>query len=341
MQIDGSYGEGGGQILRTSLSLSAITGRRVEIANIRAGRSRPGLQPQHLAAVNATAAICSARLAGAAVGSQRLLFAPESPVQAGDYRFAIGTAGAAPLVLQTVFVPLALADGASSVEITGGTHVPHAPPADYVGAVYLRTLARCGHDGEMSYDRAGFFPRGGGLVKARIPGRARPRPAVIAVRQAGPLQAFIVTAQLPEHVSERGAATVASFMRGVGRKILVERLSLESPGPGAAVVIACGCAGFTALGERGKPMEEVAEEACRSFMEWWKTGAAVDEHLADQLALPMSLVDGESVWTTPQVTDHVRTVLWTVSRFLPIDHDVTESAGLATVRLRGHEPARS
>jgi RNA 3'-terminal phosphate cyclase (ATP) len=209
VQIDGSYGEGGGQIIRTSLSLAVLTGRPVHVSNVRARRSRPGLQPQHLTAVRAAASLCAAELKGDAVGSTSFVFAPQAPVQAGDYRFNIGTAGAASLVAQTVLVPLSHAGAPSRVVIIGGTHVPHAPPADYLGRVYLPALRRAGLEAEVDYPKAGFFPKGGGEVVLSIAGV--PASTALNLVDRGKLRTLssaVVTSNLGEHVSQRGADTV-------------------------------------------------------------------------------------------------------------------------------------
>jgi RNA 3'-terminal phosphate cyclase (ATP) len=339
VQIDGSFGEGGGQIIRTAVSLSAITGRAVEIYNVRGRRPKPGLQPQHLASVRAAAALCGAVLRGDSAGSMQLSFAPQSAVQAGDHRFDIGTAGAAPLVAQTVLVPLALAQGSSSVTITGGTHVPHAPTAEYLEAVYIPSLRRAGLEVAFSYSSAGFYPRGGGQIDLRIGPSTSIAP--LDLRERGPLQegrAYVVTSNLPDHVAERGAATVASAMRAVGRKFAIETRAFPSPGPGAAVVVTAQCqgglAGFSSIGELRKPMEKVAEAPCKEFMRWWKSGASCDEHLADQMVLPMLFASGASCWSTPSVTEHLRTVLWVAQQFLSVEAELEERPdGLGTVRL--------
>jgi len=342
--VDGSHGEGGGQILRTSLSLSALTGRPVEIVRIRAGRSRPGLQPQHLASVRAAAGLCAAQLEGAEIGSGRLRFVPHSPPAPGAYHFAIGTAGAAPLVLQTVLLPLALAPGPSHVTVTGGTHVSHAPTADYVERVYLPTLARHGLVASIESPRAGFFPKGGGVVQAEIGGWAVPQPVTLTERgELRALTALVLTAGLPPTVAERGIAAVRQEVGRLPVELSVETREVSAASPGAAVLLVAACegglAGFSVIGERGKRMETVVEEACRAFREWWETDAACEEHLADQLVLPMALTAGESRWTTSQVTEHLRTVLWVVPQFLPVETSLTENpdgSGLVTL-----QPGRS
>ena len=338
--IDGSHGEGGGQILRTSLSLSALTGRPVEIVRIRAGRARPGLQPQHLASVKAAAGLCAAHLEGAEIGSVRLRFAPQSPPTPGVYHFAIGTAGATALVLQTVLMPLAFAPDASQVTVTGGTHVSHAPTADYLERVYLPTLARHGLAASLLSPKAGFFPKGGGVVNAGVEGSAAPSPVTLTERgDLRAMTALVVTSRLPPTVAERGIAAVRQELGRLPVELSVETREAPSAGSGAAVLLVAECegglAGFSAIGERGKRMESVAEQACRAFKDWWETGAACEEHLADQLVLPMALTAGESRWTTSRVTEHLRTVLWVVPQFLPVEAALVENpdgSGLVTLK---------
>lgn len=212
-RIDGSYGEGGGQILRTAVTLSAMTGDSVEISNIRANRSKPGLQPQHLSAVRAAAALCRAKLSGDAVGSRQLLFHPCVRPQAGEYRFDIGTAGAATLLAQTVLLPLALATNASRVILTGGTHVPMAPMAEYLENIYVPLLTRAGLAVRLHTPRLGFYPRGGGEIALEIAPVSMVQPLQLPTRGTlRRLQAIIVTANLPSHVAERGATTTTNPM---------------------------------------------------------------------------------------------------------------------------------
>jgi len=337
--LDGAYGEGGGQILRTAATLAALTGTPVEISHIRAGRSKPGLQPQHLAAVTAAARLCDAELHGATVGSGFLRFTPRAPVTAGEHVSDIGTAGAAPLVLQTVLLPLALAHAecnsaapVSRVRITGGTHVPHAPTGEYLRRVYLPMLARMGVSAAVEMPRAGFYPRGGGELMAEIAPAAGLQPITLCTRgKALEVVAAILTAELPDHVGERGAAAAERALGKLGMPGRVECTALPSNGPGAAAVVTARCesghAGFSALGERGKPMERVVEDAFADFQRWWKGGAACDEHLADQLVLPAALAPGESRWTAPAVSEHLRTALWAAARFLPIRYGIEEREG--------------
>ncbi len=338
LTIDGSHGEGDGQTLRTSLTLAALTGRAVTLTRIRAGRDKPGLKAQHLAAVRAAAAVCAATTAGAELGSTQLSFIPNAPVTSGVYHFDIGTAGAATLVMQTLLPLLTLADSPSRVTVTGGTHVSFAPPAEHLTEVFLPILAAHGLDAEITTATVGLLPRGGGALTLTTPGSSRLHPFTLTKR--GPIQAVtahILTSGLPAEVGKRGAAAVETALRGLPLTVSVR--DVPSPGTGAAVVLIAECegsrAGFSALGQRGRPMEAVAGEACAALKEWQTTGAACEEHLADQLVLPAALASGTSWWTTARVTDHLRTVLWVVPQFLDVEVALWEredGTGEITVR---------
>jgi RNA 3'-terminal phosphate cyclase (ATP) len=342
IEVDGSVGEGGGQIIRTSVSLAAITGRPVQIINIRARRSKPGLQAQHLTSVRAAATLCDAELKGAELGSQFLRFMPGPLSRQDAFSFDVGTAGATGLVAQTVLVPmLFLPTHPVSATVRGGTHVPMSPTADYVEAVYRPALHQMGAQVDFGYTRAGFFPRGGGEVALRC-GEAGLRETIDRTERGRlkRLRLFIVTCQLPDHVAERGVDTLMKELRGYGVPILVERRALDGGSPGAAIVLTAECenggGGWTSLGERGKPIERVAQEALRDFQRWYAGGAAVDEHLSDQLVLPCSLVRATSRWTTPVITEHLRTVLEIAQKFLPITYSLdTQPDGSGLVMLHG------
>jgi RNA 3'-terminal phosphate cyclase (ATP) len=258
-------------------------------------------------------------------------------VQPGHYEFDIGTAGASTLVMQTVLLPLALADAPSRVVVEGGTHVPHAPTAQYLMHVYGDVLKECGLDVAFDSPAAGFFPRGGGRVEAEI-GASTLQPVDLVERgRLRGLTVYVVTSGLPSHVAERGASTAEKALSGF-RKPRIVALDLPSRGQGASVVVVAECenvrAGFSSIGERGKPMERVVEDACREFADWYRTGAACDEHLADQLVLPMALTRSTSRWSTSTVSEHLRTVLWVVEKFLPVSTSIEErvdGSGLVTV----------
>lgn len=353
VQIDGAAGEGGGQIIRTGVSLAALTGRSVEIINIRARRSKPGLQAQHLTAVRAAAALCNAELTGAELGSLTLRLTPGERARRETFTFDVAearggaSAGATGLVAQTLLVPLALlSEDMVAVEIKGGTHVPMSPPADYIQHVYTPLLRQMGLSVTCKSTRAGFFPRGGGEIHLKVEGGALRAPVDFVERgKLTGLRLCIITSQLPEHVAARGQDALLKELKGYGVPIAVELRNLEGNGAGAAVVLVAECksglGGWTSLGERGKPMERVALEALRGFQNWYATGAGVDEHLADQLVLPCALTAQTSRWTTPEITEHLRTVLWVAEQFLPISYTLEQRAdGTGLVTLHGVAAAK-
>lgn len=335
VQIDGSYGEGGGQILRTCATLSAITGRPLEIVNIRAGRAKPGLQRQHLMAVRAAGKLCGAKLVGDAVGSVFLRMEPTGPVTSESYAFDIGTAGSTSLVLQTVIPALAAVGTAADAKVVGGTHNPFAPTADYLERVYLPTLADYGWHTEYFSEKAGYNPIGGGDQTIAVLESSAPRPFLISERHGEMrISAYITVSNLPSEVAERGGAQVASRLKNIG-PVEVHEMKKSAEGKGAAVLIVAEGdgyrAGFTGLGSKGKPMQKVADDACDDFLSWYETGAPLEEHLSDQLVLPAALTRGRSVWRTSRVTEHLRTVLWVVEQFLPVQTTLNEETG--TVRV--------
>ena len=344
VSIDGSFGEGGGQILRTSVSLAAFTGKTLELTNIRARRSKPGLHAQHLTSVLAAAKLCNAYLEGAALHSQRLLFVPSALSYSKEFNFEVGTAGSTGLIAQTMLVPsLFLPNAPSKAFLRGGTHVPMAPNSDYIEAVYLPLLRRMGAEVEFSSQRAGFFPKGGGEIEFQVAGSLKSPINLIERGQLTSLNVITTTSLLPEHVAERGEIALSKELRGYGVPVKFERRDLKSTGPGAAVLVVAECengiAGFSSLGERGRPMERVAADALKAFQKWFASGCATDEHLADQLVLPCSLIPEESAWNTSEVTEHLRTVLFVAKQFLPeMRYELSENAdGSGEVRVTGEK----
>jgi RNA 3'-terminal phosphate cyclase (ATP) len=324
IEIDGSAGEGGGQIVRTAVSLAAVTGRGVEIVRVRERRERPGLQPQHLAAVRAAAAICDATTVGDRVGSRHLLFEPGRAPASGDYVFDVRTAGAATLVMQTVLVPLLRAEGESSIEVIGGTHQPMSPPADYLQHVYAPALGRFGEHVEAEYGPAGYYPRGGGRVRAIVAGGTLGSVELVDRGRRESLDAYVVTSGLAEHVAERGAATISELVPDAR----IHVIDAQAFSRGAAVTLVArhvgGLGGFSSIGRPGLPMERVASGACQRFLEWNALDAACDEHLSDQLVLPACLGKATSQWTTPRVTEHLRTVLGVAEAFVPMSWTIAD-----------------
>ncbi|MBN1283984.1 MAG: RNA 3'-phosphate cyclase [Anaerolineae bacterium] len=333
--IDGSYGEGGGQVLRTALALACITQTPVEIANLRAGRKTPGLAAQHLTCVRAAADICRAEVHGDKLGSQWVRFTPGGPVAPGDYTWDVsavagrGSAGATSLVIQTVLLPLALAAGRSTLTIKGGTHVPFSPPMHYLQTVFLPAL---GLPVEIEVLDWGWYPRGGGAVRVEIDGPAAL--SALDLEARGPLariEGVAAVTNLPAHIPQRMVNRARGALRGLDAPQDITPLRARGPAPGAGIFLtaryANGCAGFSALGKKGKASEAVAEEACNALLAHHRSAAAVDKHLADQLVLPCALAAGRSVITTPEVTLHLTTNIHVVQQFVAAGVALSGKAG--------------
>ncbi len=325
LTIDGSRGEGGGQIVRTAVTLSCLTGRPVRLVNVRANRPNPGLGNQHLAAIRAAASICGARMEGAALGAREVLFEP-GPAQAGTYRFSVGTAGSTALVLHTVALPLAAADGDSDVAIAGGTHNPWAPCFEYLEEVWSVLVGRMGIDIELQLLRAGFYPAGGGTIRARIRGTGgldRLRACRWIDRAELELVCgFSAVAGLPEHVLRRQADQAARRLEQAGVPFEPLQLRrLNAPSPGSVLFLLCRNrnvpAAFFALGQRGKPAEKVADEAVDQLLEYLESPGALDPHAADQLVLPAALATEPSEFSTTRVTRHLITHVELLPQFVP------------------------
>lgn len=329
--IDGSHGEGGGQVLRTALSLSMLTAEALQIERIRSGRGKPGLRPQHLTCVRAAAALCGATIEGAVLGSQLLLFIPSGPVHPGEYTFDVaeavsgGSAGSVGLILQTVLLPLALAGGVSQLTLRGGTHVPWAPSATYLEHVFLPVLRRMGVAVSVSVKRWGFYPAGGGELQVQIGETAMALNAVDLSERGQLCRVWgeAVSQNLPAHIAQRMANREHDMLRESGIHSQVRARRLHGAGPGAGVFLVAEYerlpAGFTAYGRKGLPSERVAELAGDELLAHHRSGAAVDPYLADQMILPMALAAGESRLATSCVTEHLVTVVWVVRQFLPCE----------------------
>jgi len=322
--IDGSRGEGGGQVLRTSLALSLITGSPFRIDNIRAKRKSPGLLRQHLTAVNAAAEVGGASVDGASIGSTSLTFVPQS-IRAGAYAFAIGTAGSTMLVLQTILLPLALAGDESTIEIEGGTHNPAAPPFDFLQLAFLPLLRRMGADVELELVRPGFYPAGGGKIRARIAPAKKLARLELASRGAIVSRcARAVVANLTYAIAQREVQAVAQEL-GWGEECLQAHTLTGSIGPGNAISVIVESEHvtdvFTAFGERGVAAERVAQNAAAQAKRYLDSNAAVGEHLADQLLLPLAVGEG-GVFTTTPLTGHSTTNIEVIRKFIDVAIEV-------------------
>lgn len=340
VQIDGSFGEGGGQILRSALTLSLLTGRAVQITRIRAGRKKPGLMPQHLQAVRAAAAVGSARVTGAEPGSTVLAFAP-GVLQGGDYRFDIGTAGSTSLVLQTLLLPLCRAGRPSHLTVTGGTHVPWSPAFHYLERHFVPFLESIGVEVKLHLVRAGYYPRGGGEVHLQVHPAAQLSALHLIERgRLKGISCLSTVTGLPLSVAERQSRQASRRLEGLGVPVEVENLSLPGLGKGTMLLLLAQfersrCCHYV-LGAPGKPAERVADEAADELAAFLATDGAVDRYLADQLILPLALARGVSELRTERVTGHLLTNAWVVRQFLPAGIVIEGEQGRpGTIRIEG------
>lgn len=324
IEIDGSHGEGGGQLVRTAVALSAITGRAARIVNVRARRDTPGLAPQHLAALRAVASVCDARTEGLEPGSTAIAFSP-GPLRGGSYRFDIGTAGSVTLVLQGVLPALLASREASRLVIAGGTDIRQSPPVDYVGEVLLRQLSRMGARVGFHVNRRGYYPRGGGEIAVEVaPARLHP----VEWSSPGAVRALRGTAHvanLPAHIAERMREAALAQLGGfrAAARIAVPVLGdAEAVGRGGAIVVwaeteraVIGAARVAELGVRAEALGEAVGRELKADLD---AGVTVDAHAADQLLVYLALAGGESSFTVREITSHAHTAMWLIGQFLPV-----------------------
>ncbi len=330
VSLDGSRGEGGGQILRTALALSVVLRRPFTMEKIRAGRAKPGLRLQHLACVQAAARLCSAEVRGAELGSQRLWFAP-GPALLSVLDIDIGSAGSAALVLQTVLPPALLAPHSMRVTVRGGTHNPMAPSLDFLAHVFAPALEEMGAKLEVTCERHGFVPAGGGVATLTV--EPRPLGALVRVR-AGELvrrRATSVLARLPTHVGDRELAEVRRVLGWRPDECEVREVTAACPGNALLLYVEREGGGrelVTGLGERGLRAEAVASRACAELRAYLDAEVPVGEHLADQLLLPMALGGGGAFRCHP-LSSHTETNVETLAAFLPARRPRVSADGAA------------
>jgi len=323
--IDGRTGEGGGQILRTALSLSAATGKAFRLIHIRRKRNKPGLRHQHLACVNAAAEICGARCKGNVLESLELEFAP-GPIRGGEYFFNIPTAGSTMQVVQTALPILARAASTSTVKIRGGTHNPGAPPFEFFTTSFLPLLKQLGVAAELQIRKHGFYPVGGGEIVATVHPNRNPAP-ILSLQQRGEADtanAEILISWLPRSIAERERKILQQKLHWGEGKITITEIE-DSPGPGNVLMIRVKYGAqtflFTAFGQRGKSAEQVAAEACDMFIGFRLSKAALDEHLANQILPYLALANG-GVYTAQSLSLHTKTNIEVIKRFLDVKIEV-------------------
>ncbi len=324
IKIDGSYGEGGGQIVRSSLALSLVTGRPFEIDNIRAGRKKPGLMRQHLTAVNAAAEVGCAKVTGNTIGSRKITFEPQT-VNAGKYHFTIGSAGSTTLVLQTILPPLLVADKYTKITLEGGTHNPYAPPFDYLDKCFAPVINRMGPSVKMNLKRPGFYPAGGGRFTVEIqPVEKLDRIELIERGDITARRAKAYVANLPEQIGHRELKVIKQRLNWDKNWLELVEVK-DSIGPGNLVTAEVRSENvtemFTGFGMRSVPADKVPVPLVKEAREYLAAGVPVGRHLADQLLIPFAMAGGGRFRTVP-LTMHSLTNIETIKKFLDVDFEV-------------------
>jgi len=312
IEIDGSYGEGGGQIVRTAVALSAVTGKPVCIKRIRQGRPKPGLAPQHVRAITALAGICGAKTSGIEPGSMQITFAP-GKIRGGSYRVEIGTAGSVTLLMQCLMPALLKAEEPVVLDVHGGTDVQWSPTVDYFRHVFLPALRCFGVKASLDLRQRGYYPRGQGLVILRVePGALRS--AHLSAAPKALVHGISHSGNLPEHVAQRQAESAVKLLEQAGFAAEVATESHRLPSMGSGITLWSGFVGASCLGERGLPAEKVGQKAAEALIMELESMSAVDFHLADQLFAYLALAGGS--YTARKVSQHAMTNIWTAGHFL-------------------------
>jgi len=345
IEVDGSYGEGGGQVLRTAVALAAVLSKEIHVFNIRAGREEPGLRPQHMTGVKAAAELCSGHLEGLGVGSTEFVFRP-GKLRAGTFRFDVGTAGSVTLVLQTLMPILAFAPGAVQLEITGGTDVKWSPPVDYLRLVTLPILKKIGYHGHLEIVRRGHYPKGGGLVRFSTEGPSKLQP--LTNEKSGSIsriQGISHATALPRHVAERQATSAKKRLEyaklpspSIDVEVVDDRTQLS---PGSGIVLSSedqngNILGSDILGERGRPAEDVGSTAGRILVEEVESAAILDRHMGDMIVPYLVLANGSSDVSISRATQHiitnVKVAKWLTGERFDLDGELDQPGKL---RVKG------
>ena len=339
IEINGSYGEGGGQILRTALSLSCLLQKPFRIFHIRKGRKKPGLMPQHLTCVRAAQLLSHADVKGDHKGSTELVFLP-GQVKGGDFFFDIGTAGSTSLVLQTIIPSLVFLEEKSTVTLNGGTHVPFSPSFHYLKAVFASFMKKIGIEIQLTIDSYGFYPKGGGTVRAMILPAREPTPLRITERgKMLNLRGYSGVGNLPLSIAERQRTSllkkIHSHVQDTRCPTNIELIHVPTPGQGTFLFLQSetehAIAGFTSLGALRKRAEVVGEEVAKEFLGYYATDAAIDPYMSDQIVLYLSLSQKKSSFTTSRITQHLLTNLWVIGLFHEFHYAIEGKVGEAGV----------
>jgi len=338
-EIDGSYGEGGGQLLRTSVALAAITGLPARLYNIRAKRSNPGLAPQHLAAVKAVAALCSAEVEGLAVKSRDIIFRP-GLMRGGQFDFPVGTAGSITLVLQAALPVAVFCEEPSRMTITGGTDVRAAPPLDYFRHVLLPLLSRIGVSAKIEVLRRGYYPRAGGVITVDVePSRALRPLVMVEPRKLAGIRGFAHISNLPAHVVHRMIASALADLSAFPTPA-IDRTELggeRAIGSGGAIVLVAdkdgAPLGASAIAQRGVAAERLGSSAGQLLREEITSGATLDIHASDQVLIYLALAGGTSSFLARNLSSHAATAIWLLEQFLPVRFRTTQAGRLVRIEV--------
>lgn len=332
IEIDGSYGEGGGQILRTSLSLSCLLKKPFRIFNIRKNRKKPGLMAQHLVCVKATQALTNAQVKGDSIGSTELFFSP-GEVRSGSFYFDVKTAGSTSLILQTIIPSLIFSNKKSNIVLKGGTHVPFSPSFHYIEGVFAYFLKKIGIEINVSIERYGFYPRGGGEIRAQIYPLKDIKPLRIKDRgNIKRIKGYSGAGNLPISIAERQKNAFVEKIRDMNSLVEMDLINkIPTLGQGTFIYAQLesenSVAGFTSLGERGKRAEIVGEDLAKDLIKHYRTGAAMDPYISDQIILYLSICKESSEFTTSNISNHLMTNLWVINHFLEFKYLVDGALG--------------
>jgi RNA 3'-terminal phosphate cyclase (ATP) len=329
LEIDGSYGEGGGQLVRTAVALSAVTGKEIRVTNIRKNRPNPGLKQQHLKALETAARICEARISGLFPGSTELSFVPVE-IRGGKYDIDIGTAGSIPLLLQCIMPALPFAKEEVEITVKGGTDVAWSPTIDYMQHVTFRALEKFGYSGSVIMKEHGYYPKGGGKVLASFkPCRLQ---GFHFLKEEEEIKGISHASNLPAHVPLRQAEAASTRLIEAGYPSQIETQSFEVFSTGSGITLWTGYIGGSALGERGLPAEKVGKRAADEIIPELRAGASVDTHLADQL-IPYMALAGNSSYTVRELSLHTATNIWITEQFLDVKFRIEEKEGVFEVSV--------
>jgi len=338
IEIRGDILEGGGQIVRTSLSLAALTGEQIHLTRIRHKRPNPGLQPQHVTATRAIATLCDAQTEGLRQGSTELTFKPNAH-KSGKFKFDVGTAGSIPLVMQALMPCIAFAPDHVELEITGGTDVKWSPPIDYIRLITVPTFHLMGYKLDLRVNRRGHYPKGGGSVTiSTIPPKRLRNITLIKRDQPTSIEGVSHCVRLPTHVAQRQADAASETLTKAGYSESNVKVESYAPdhdphlGPGSGITLAANCTnasviGADALGERGKPAEQVGEEAARKLIEELNSEACLDRHMSDIIIPYMAVADGRSEISVSQMTMHTLTNIHLAEKILNVKFQVDGTVG--------------